>query len=139
GGKTRFEVTATRSKVFEGDFGKDGYMPSGAEFDWPDAPLVAGGTEDLRIFTSRPASAAFTTHLMDPAKDTASFTAWSRTSNVIFGYEWNRDDFPWLGIWEENHSRTSPPWNGVSLTRGMEFGVSPFPEPRRKMITRGSL
>lgn len=138
-GQTRFEVTATRSKVLEGDSGKDGYLPSGAEFDWPHAPLVAGGTEDLRVFTSRPASAGFTTHLMDPGKDTASFTAWSPSSKLLFGYEWDRADFPWLGIWEENHSRTNPPWNGVSLTRGMEFGVSPFPETRRQMIMRGSL
>ena len=87
----------------------------------------------------RPASAGFTTHLMDPGKDTASFTAWSPSSKLLFGYEWDRADFPWLGIWEENHSRTNPPWNRVSLTRGMEFGVSPFPETRRQMIMRGSL
>ena len=48
-------------------------------------------------------------------------------------------DFPWLGIWEENASRTAPPWNGTALTRGMEFGVSPFPESRRQMIDRGQL
>jgi hypothetical protein len=44
-----------------------------------------------------------------------------------------------MGIWEENRSRTHPPWNGESMTRGMEFGVSPFPESRRQMIDRGSL
>lgn len=44
-----------------------------------------------------------------------------------------------MGIWEENGSRSQPPWNGVTLTRGMEFGVSPFPESRREMIERGRL
>ena len=44
-----------------------------------------------------------------------------------------------MGIWEENHSRAAPPWNSETLTRGMEFGVSPFPESRRKMIDRGRL
>ena len=44
-----------------------------------------------------------------------------------------------MGIWEENCSRPQPPWNGVTLTRGMEFGVSPFPESRREMIERGRL
>jgi hypothetical protein len=44
-----------------------------------------------------------------------------------------------LGIWEENHSRTAPPWNGQTVTCGMEFGVSPMPETRRQMIERGSL
>ena len=36
-------------------------------------------------------------------------------------------------------SRQSPPWNGETLTRGMEFGVSPFAETRRQMIDRNSL
>ena len=31
------------------------------------------------------------------------------------------------------------PWNGATLARGMEFGVSPFPEPRRRMVERGRL
>ena len=43
---------------------------------------------------------------------------------------WRRADFPWMGIWEENHSRTAAPWNGRTLTRGLEFGVSPMPEKR---------
>ncbi len=44
-----------------------------------------------------------------------------------------------MGIWEENRSRQHPPWNGQTITRGMEFGVSPFPESRREMIERGEL
>jgi hypothetical protein len=134
-GETVFELTAGRSKVFEGDFGKGGYMPPGAEFDWPHAPRLGGGTVDLRTFTNLPVSAAFTTHLMTPGD--AHFTA--RTGGVTFGYRWKSADFPWCGIWEENHARTTPPWNGKTLTRGMEFGVSPMPETRRQMIARGSL
>ena len=42
-------------------------------------------------------------------------------------------------MWEENHSRTAAPWNGRTLARGMEFGVSPMPESRRVMIARGQL
>jgi hypothetical protein len=44
-----------------------------------------------------------------------------------------------MGIWEENRSRTNPPWNGETLTRGMEFGVSPVPESRREMVDRGQM
>lgn len=139
-GATEFRVTATRSKVFESDFGGPAaYLPVGAEFDWPMAPRAGGGTVDLRVFTDLPVSAAFTTHLMDPAREHASFVAWSPRHQLAFGYVWRRADFPWLGIWEENHCRTHKPWNGAGLTRGMEFGVSPFPETRRKMIERGSL
>jgi len=139
-GRTRFRVTATRSKVIETDFtGGKGHTRIGAEFDWPMVPCVDGSLEDLRVFTNRPVSGAFTTHLMDPARETALFSAWSPTHRFAFGYVWKRQDFPWLGIWEENYSRRSAPWNGVTLTRGMEFGVSPYPENRRAMIQRGSL
>ncbi len=139
-GRTQFRVTATRSKVNEADFtGGKGHTRMGAEFDWPMVPCVDGSFEDLRVFTNRPVSGAFTTHLMDAGREQARFTAWSPAHGFAFGYVWQRKDFPWLGIWEENHSRLSAPWNGVTLTRGMEFGVSPFPESRRAMIQRGGL
>ena len=76
---------------------------------------------------------------MDPAQTRAYFVARSPRHQLAFGYVWNRPDFPWLGIWEENASRAGSPWNGAGLTRGMEFGVSPFPETRRQMIDRGRL
>ena len=76
---------------------------------------------------------------MDPARDEAFFVAFSRSAALAFGYAWRRADFPWMGIWEENHSRTAPPWNGRTVTRGLEFGVSPMPETRRQMIERGPL
>ena len=89
--------------------------------------------------TSAAASAGFTTSLMDPHREHAWFAAFSPQSKLAFGYVWNRTDFPWLGIWEENHSRRAAPWNGATLTCGMEFGVSPMPESRRAMIYRGRL
>jgi hypothetical protein len=130
-GENQFRTSATRSKVFEGRFGADDYLAPGAEFDWP-GPLGS-------VFTSRAKSSAYTAHLMDPAHETAFFAAWSPAQRLALAYAWKRADFPWMGIWEENHSRTHSPWNGETLTRGMEFGVSPFPEPRREMVDRGSL
>lgn len=139
-GATQFRANATKSKVIEHDFtGGKGYMQIGAEFNWPNVPLAGGGHEDMQVFTNRPVSGAFSTHLMDPTSDSAYFAAWSPAYKLGIAYVWRRQDFPWLGIWEENFSRTSPPWNGKSLTRGMEFGASPFPETRRAMIDRGSL
>jgi hypothetical protein len=76
---------------------------------------------------------------MDPAQPQAFFLAWHPGSKVLVSYVWDPHDFPWLGIWEENRCRTTPPWDGETITRGMEFGVSPMPESRRQMIERGSL
>lgn len=138
-GVTQFRASATRSKVFETVFGPADYLATGAEFVWPAAPCVGGGTADLQILNGADHSTAFTTHLMDPVREDAWFAAFSPGHKLAFGYIWNRADFPWLGIWEENFSRTHAPWNGETLARGMEFGASPFPESRRQMISRSSL
>jgi hypothetical protein len=139
-GVTQFRASATRSRVYETDFaaGK-GYMGIGAKFDWPYVPRPEGGTVDMRTFIDQPACGAYSAQLMDPRRENAFFLAWSPRSKTLLGYVWKQADFPWLGIWDENCSRTAPPWNGDSVARGMEFGVSPMPETRRQMIERGSL
>ena len=96
------------------------------------APPAAAGGRPLR-YLAGPAGT------LDPAREQAWFIAWSPANRAAFGYVWRRADFPWLGVWDENHSHEQPPWNGRTLTRGMEFGASPFPETRREMIQRGSL
>jgi hypothetical protein len=138
-GTTEFRASATRSKVLESTFGAADYLTIGAEFDWPHAPLAEGGTTDLQVFSDRAVSNAYTTHLMDPSRDIAFVVAFSPRSQLAFGYVWRTADFPWLGLWEENRSRAAAPWSGATLTRGLEFGVSPMPESRRKMIDRGRL
>jgi hypothetical protein len=138
-GVTQFRASATRSAVFPGPFGSADYLEHGAEFDWPDAPRLDGERADLRRLTETDASSAYTAHLMDPGRDHACFVAFAPDLELAFGYVWRRADFPWMGIWEENSSRSQPPWNSVTLARGMEFGVSPFPETRREMIERNRM
>jgi hypothetical protein len=128
-GVTQFRAPGTKASS----------LGSGRDFEWPLKPSAGGRTEDMRVFTSAPASGCFDTVLMDPRSDQAFFFAFSPKSKVLFGYVWKRGDFPWLGIWEENHGREHPPWNRRALTRGMEFGASPVPESRRNMIDRQSM
>src|SRR5580765_7937338 len=110
-GVTEFRASATRSRVFEGAFGADDTLAAGAGFDWPFARRRDGGVSDLRVYTAATRSSAYTAHLMDPAADEAFFVAFSPSARLAFGYVWRRADFPWLGIWDENHSRTAAPWN----------------------------
>ena len=138
-GRTQFRASAGRSTVFPQAFGSADYLEAGGEFQWPMAPRAGGGTVDMRVLGEAPRSSAYTAHLMEPAGEHAFFLAFSPASRLAFGYVWRRADFPWLGIWEENGSRDQPPWNGQTLARGMEFGVSPFPETRREMIERRRL
>jgi hypothetical protein len=136
---TQFQASATRSLVLDAVFGAGDYLRPGAEFTWPHAPRADGRTADLRTFTNEAVSSAYTTHAMDPGRPHAYFVAFSPALRLSFGYVWKRAEFPWLGIWEENYSRAGAPWLGKTLTRGMEFGVSPIPETRRQMIDRGRL
>lgn len=137
---TEFRIPSVRAMTYPVDFaGPAGYLPpDGSEFAWPHAPRRNGqGTVDMRRLQAVPVSAAYTAQLIDPLRDRAWFSAWSPSWRLLFGYEWRRADFPWVGLWEENHSRKSAPWQGRTLARGVEFGASPFPESRRAMIDRG--
>ena len=137
-GTTQFRASANRSKVFETAFGADDYLARGAEFNWPMAPASDGNPVDLRVFSRSQRSSAYTAHLMSNT-EMAFFVAFSPVFELALSYVWKASDFPWMGIWEENHSRTNTPWNGRTMTRGMEFGVSPIPETRDAMVQRGTL
>jgi hypothetical protein len=128
-GVTQFRAPGTKAQTLADEL----------VFDWPMAPRPGGRKEDLQVFTSSPESGGFDSVMMDPHRDHAFFFAFSPKTKILFGYVWKRTDFPWLGLWEENYGRKLPPWNGRTLTRGMEFGASPVPESRRKMINRHSL
>ncbi len=117
-GITRLDIKTRKSMVF-----------AGPEFDWPLAPDA-----DLSIQSTAASSARVTCHVAE-----GSFEAFHPPSKLLFGYTWNPADFPWVSLWEENRSRKFPPWNGQAVTRGIEFGVSPFAEGRRAMVERGSL
>jgi len=136
---TEIRLAADRSMVYEGTCGPADDLERGATFGWPLAPRAGGGTRDLSRYSSAPASSAYTAHRMDPRSEAASFTVFSPSLHLSFGYRWRRTDFPWLGLWEENASRTAPPWCSRERTLGLEFGVSPIPESRRAMIERRTL
>jgi hypothetical protein len=138
-GATQLTIRPERSRVFESEGFDAGGLVRGVDFAWPYAPRHERDVADLRVFAGNARSSSFTAHLMDKSSNQASFTAYSPSAKVLFGYEWERRDFPWLGIWEENRSRQSKPWNGETIACGLEFGVSPFPEGREKMVQRETL
>ncbi len=138
-GRTRFHLPVGKSMTYPVKLGPAQTVKVAAEFDWPLAPAEDGGTEDLRVYTSAPSSALVTGHLVREEYRHGYFLAWHPGSKLAVGYLWYRKDYPWIAIWDENHSRFNPPWNGNTLTRGLEFGVSPWAEGRRAMVDRGTL
>ena len=134
--RDEFRASATRSKVFEAAFGADDYLelqPSSIG-PWPCAPA-----EVRRIYKSSMARQVERVHHAPDGSESRRGVLHGGLSRPDFGYSWKTSDFPWMGIWEENLSRTEAPWNSNTIARGMEFGVSPMPETRRQMIDRGRL
>jgi len=110
-GVTKLEAPILRSaKLNEG------------EFEWKD-----------RTYPSALVSADYHAHLLTKGE----VKVMNPKMKLAIGYEWNLQDFPWLGIWEENCERKFPPWNGKAITWGIEFGASPYPEYRFRRATRG--
>jgi len=134
-GVSQLHLPTRRSMVYPHDLSEHQRYQPGAEFVWPMAPNKDGSQSDLRVFPAHHRSAGVTAHVAEEGY----FAAWHPGSQLLFGYRWKREDFPWISLWEENRSRETPPWDGVTITRGVEFGVSPFAEGRRATIERGSL
>jgi hypothetical protein len=125
---TELRTSMTHSMVSEVDPGDNAYLAAGQSFEWPMAPRRSDGFADLRRMKPDAPASGYTAHLADEDREDAFFAMYSPRFQLAFGYVWKRADFPWLGIWEENCSRLYSPWDGRTITRGMEFGVSPFPE-----------
>ena len=133
--ETIFDMSATKGHTFPGLFGRRQRLKPDTPFTWPFGPGVTGKV-DLRFIGRAPYS-DFTANLMNPKQEHAWFSALNPRLGLMVAYVWRRADFPWLGIWEENCARKTPPWNGKSLTRGMEFSNTPFPAGLRKAVDRG--
>ena len=137
-GITRIQIEAIQSRVSDTLF-EQGPLNPGADFIWPMAPSRNKGVCDLSTFANEDRAASLTTHRMRDGAAEVGFTAFCPKRNLRFGYRWNPRDFPWLALWEENRSRRDRPWNQETVSCGLEFGVSPFPESRREMVDRGTL
>lgn len=139
---TVFDMSARRSHSFPGVFSNAQRLKSDTAFAWPDGPGVRGRV-DLRTM-SRNRNSDFFTNLMNAAGRGISakpghawFSAVNPRQGLLVAYIWRQADYPWLGVWEENHARKASPWCGKSLTRGMEFANTPFPIGLRKAVDMG--
>ncbi len=121
-GVTAFDIPGTKCRT-----------GGGVDFDWPRQPAKG----DMRTYWKQTPESSFAAVLLDPHREEGYFAAASKGLEI--SYLWKREDFPWVAIWDEHNSRKSAPWNGRTMTRGLEFGASPFPESRRKMIERREL
>lgn len=107
-------------------------LASGKEFVYPDAPLLDGGTRNLRAVPNPPNSMDHTGCAFDPSRRLAFVAALRPDKRLAFGYLLRREEYPWLQEW-----LNFPP-NGA-LSRGLEFGTQPYDIPRRQTIDMGRM
>lgn len=138
-GASRFDMPATKSIVYPKEFSKGERLKRGEEFTWPNAPSKSGDFVDLRNWPMGKKSSDYTASVIDPARKWGFFTAINTKKRLVVGYVWPRKDWPWVGNWEENKFRTGKPWLGKAVTRGMEFGTTPFPDSRKDAVSLSKL
>jgi len=135
---TLFDMPATRSKVCPATFSTKMSIKPESEFRWPNAPKRRGGFLNLRT-SEKGRYGHYTAHLLDPTLKTVFIAVSNPRLRLLVLYIFNRDEFPWVGNWEESYSRVHVPWKGREFCRGFEFSTTPFPIPRRETVVQGKL
>ncbi len=135
----RVFMSATRGITSPDAYGAQALLAPGKTFQWPLAPANSGGDADLSRCLIRKGLGIVASLTLDPARDVQFVGALNARHRLLYAYCFHRADYPWVTVWEENCSRESPPWNGRSETRGLEFGSAPLPVTRREAFSRGPL
>ena len=89
-----------------------------ADFDWPDAPLAAGGVRDLRQVPPPSSGTAEWVCLSGFEEGWYGVTNTSR--GVGFGLRWDADVFPYLWFWQVWGGMPGYPWWGRHYNCALE-------------------
>jgi hypothetical protein len=108
------------------------YAP-GRDFTWPMAPQVDGKVVDIRFAPAEHDFIGHTTQLVDPARKYGWATAINTRLNLMVGWIFLREDFPWIQSWENY------PAAREKMSRGLEFSTQPYDLPRREVVDMGRL
>ncbi len=122
-------VFADVSRAVTWPLGYEGHelLRDDAEFLWPNAPASSGGAIDLSNPFALDGTGFVASLLTSPDHPNAAVVVHNRGHALAAGYCFDRANFPWITLWEENHARRYAPWNGNARVRGIEFGTSPMP------------
>ncbi len=104
-----------------------------SSFEWPN------GGMDLRPFQPTPNAGLYYAVLMNRKRPLSFFTMYNPDFPVLIGYVFDTSESPWVGDFQENERMKTKPWDGKTVTRGIEFGTTPMPEGLRRSVDRGTL
>ncbi len=137
--EARISISAVKGRTWPHGYEGKELLKSSCDFRWPEAPGLFEKRVDLtRVFLRR-GRGLIVTLLLDPQRQIEFICAVNVRHRLLIAYLFNRSDFPWVAIWEENRARTEPPWKGRCQARGLEFGSTPFPVGRREAFDAGRL
>ena len=127
-GDSTLSASGNRGMTFPTGYDGGSMLANDREFTWPHAPLASGkGFADLRQPFAEAGFGFIAGVQLDPHRKQEYVLAVNWKERLAVGYCFRRTDFPWMTIWEENHSRLDSPWNGETRARGMEFSTTPLP------------
>ncbi len=137
---SRVALPGTRGMTFPHPYnGKNSLLATNRSFRWPLAPALKGGTVDLTHTLLRPGTGMVVGVLLDPRSKLGFVAALNLRHRLLIGYCFDRSDFPWVAVWEENRANEGPPWKKRTETRGLEFGTTALPVQRHENASMGSL
>jgi hypothetical protein len=137
---SRVALPGTRGMTFPHSYsdGKD-VLATSRPFRWPLAPDPKGKPVDLRRTLLRSGAGLVAGVLLDLRSPLGFVAAFNLQHRLLIAYVFNRSDFPWVAVWEENRAIEGPPWRKRTQTRGLEFGTTALPVPREEAYDIGAL
>jgi hypothetical protein len=96
---------------------------------WPQA-LKDGMPVNLRFLTNDPLPNVVSFVVEEPIGWT---TASSPTQNLLLGYLWKSEEYPWFNVWRHVDGNAKP------LARGLEFGTTGLHQPFGVLTEKGAI
>jgi hypothetical protein len=136
-GESTLAASAQRGITWPSAYEGGSLLAANREFIWPLAPReTVSGFVDLRQPFSAKGYGFVAGMQLNTAREKEFVVAANWVSRLGVGYCFRRCDFPWMTVWEENHTRQNTPWKGTTVARGMEFGTTPLPLGEQALLPR---
>merc|ERR1711924_459385 len=150
---TTFYCNADKGHTWPDPLGPLNAYATDVEFAYPDIPAnhdddkadveerqVRGKRmRDWRVSPHKDMSEGLCTLRVAPENRWGWLSAHNSRWQRKLTYVWQRADFPWLMNWEENSCRSDKPWDGRTLTRGLEFSSYAYALGRQRNVEIGKL
>ena len=107
--------------------------------EWPMVKMQDGTSFDAGIFSKDTGEGDYNAWLLDPNRKHSWFIMYNSEYNVLIGYVFPKEDYPWIGDWQENGFKKHMPWDGKAVARGILIGTSPFTSGVKRSIERGPI